>query len=93
MQVQDMLEAAAAADTIAGWNGRHMSALQSARPAFSLEERAALDQRGAPMSALFAVTTANVWRKTELLLHSLATIKDSFEILVWPGATAQKFSH
>ena len=33
-------------------------------------------------TALVAVLTANVWPKTQLLLHSLAAISDSFRLLV-----------
>ena len=32
--------------------------------------------------AVVAVPTANVWAKTELLLHSLATISDDFQLMV-----------
>lgn len=35
-------------------------------------------------TALLAVTTANVWDKTEKLLQSLAVCRDRFELLVMP---------
>lgn len=37
-----------------------------------------------PAKVLVALPTANVWDKTELLLHSLAAVRDSFELLVLP---------
>ncbi len=36
-------------------------------------------------TALLAVPTANVWAKTELLIASLAAVKDKFELLVGAG--------
>ena len=35
-------------------------------------------------TALLAVPTANIWSKTELLIASLAAVKDKFELLVRP---------
>ena len=42
------------------------------------------DAAGMPLqqTALLAVPTANVWAKTELLIASLAAVKDKFELLV-----------
>ena len=42
------------------------------------------DAAGSPtqQTALLAVPTANVWAKTELLIASLAAVKDKFELLV-----------
>ena len=42
----------------------------------------AAEGRGITQTALVAVTTTNVWDKTEKMLHSLAVCKDAFELLV-----------
>jgi len=45
------------------------------------------DAGGTPtrQTALLAVPTANVWARTELLIASLAAVKDKFELLVGAG--------
>lgn len=49
-------------------------------------------QVGQPAKVLVAVPTANVWDKTELLLHSLAAVQDPFELLVAPCPPPPPFS-
>ncbi len=43
---------------------------------------ALLDGISREVSAMVAITTANLWVKTELLMHSFAGVSDNFEILV-----------
>lgn len=50
------------------------------QPAGSVRKPA--DKQRSDAAPMLAVTTANVWKKSELMLHSLAAVKDPFQLLV-----------
>lgn len=82
LQVRSRLEEAAAADAELGW---HSGRTPRLLPADGGSQPKGVDRSragGGEGSALLAVPTANVWAKTELLLHSLAAVRDRFDLLV-----------
>jgi len=82
-QAQKRLEAMAAADAAGGWRQKGIARTRWKRWTGSAIGGAGSGGAGRQLpSALVAVPTANVWSKTELLLHSLAGNSDSFELLV-----------
>jgi len=84
VQVRGLLEATAASASIKGWHGRHDPVVMHPSQRH-LRRQHHRDPRSMHVpSALFAIPTANVWSKTELLLHSLAVVHDNLEVLVGP---------
>lgn len=79
-QAQKRLEAMAGADAVGGWRQKGMARTRWRRWTGSATGGGGAGRQWP--SALVAVPTANVWSKTELLLHSLAGNSDSFELLV-----------
>lgn len=88
LQAASILDAMAAEDAKQGWRHSGRSAMQQARSgSHSSAGGGAAATDGSPGSgggahSLVAIPTANVWAKTELLLHSLAGNSDDFEVLV-----------
>jgi hypothetical protein len=77
----------AAGDAARGWREGGQSILAEQRrrrsAAVNINSSGAGSTPGSgKRTALVAVPTANVWPKTQLLLHSLAAISDSFQLLV-----------
>lgn len=80
-KVRARLEVAAANDAKLGWHSGR--ATTAAATAVRLKHSSMPHGGDVPSTtALLAVPTANVWAKTELLLHSLAAAHDNFELLV-----------
>ncbi len=78
LQARQAIEALSAADATNGW--QHTA---SVAPGEARGSR----QRGRSASALLVVSTADVWPKTELLLHSLQACDDAFDLLVSSNAS------
>lgn len=82
--VRKAFEAAAAVAEEDGWHGYR----STVRKRTSKSPRGMLPDLRRPPGAvpsitpMLAIPTANIWAKTELLLHSLAVVPDRFELLV-----------
>ena len=89
-QVARILNDMAADDAAHGWRHCGPAVMQKQRRpqknAHSCGSACKSKSRGVGSSgkrqALVAVPTANVWAKTQLLLHSLAATSDSFQLMV-----------
>lgn len=87
VQVTRILDAIATEDAARGWRqgGRSVPQQRKRHGNSSRQLRfqnSSTSGGAASTKSLVAIPTANVWEKTQLLLHSLAANSDHFEVMV-----------